>query len=209
MNIQEAHSSARGGRLAHHGQHHGGAPHPGLRASRWWAGRGMATGRCRSRGCCGRTSSPWTCCCRDWTAREPSPPSWRMRPPRILVVSAVADRGADLGFQAIRAGALELIAKPNVTSRRGAAQVGPGAGHLRLPDGGGARHLPPDAARVPPPLPSTGARVDIFGMRPPPEGLRRSRRSSRSCPRICPCPWSSPSTSPRASLRAWCGGSAR
>ena len=35
-------------------------------------------------------------------------------PARILVVSAVADRGADLGFQAIRAGALELIGKPNV-----------------------------------------------------------------------------------------------
>ncbi len=38
-------------------------------------------------------------------------------PARILVVSAVAEqRGVDLGFQAMSAGALELIGKPSVTS---------------------------------------------------------------------------------------------
>jgi two-component system chemotaxis response regulator CheB len=85
-------------------------------------------------------------------------------PARILVVSAVADRGADLAFQAIRSGALELIAKPNVNSGEELRRWG--------------RELVNSVclmAEVPvisrrnrrdftPPPPSTGARVDIFGL---------------------------------------------
>jgi two-component system chemotaxis response regulator CheB len=85
-------------------------------------------------------------------------------PARILVVSAVADKGAELGFQAIRAGALELIGKPNVTSGEELRKWG--------------RELVNSIclmAEVPvisrrsrretiPPMPSTGARVDIFGL---------------------------------------------
>jgi two-component system chemotaxis response regulator CheB len=85
-------------------------------------------------------------------------------PARILVVSAVADKGAELGFQAIRAGALELIGKPNVTSGEELRKWG--------------RELVNSIclmAEVPvisrrsrretiPPMPSKGARVDIFGL---------------------------------------------
>jgi two-component system chemotaxis response regulator CheB len=85
-------------------------------------------------------------------------------PARILVVSAVADKGAELGFQAIRAGALELIGKPNVNSGEELRKWG--------------RELVNSIclmAEVPvisrrsrretiPPMPSTGARVDIFGL---------------------------------------------
>jgi two-component system chemotaxis response regulator CheB len=87
-------------------------------------------------------------------------------PARILVVSAVADRGADLGFQAIRAGALELIAKPNVTSgeelRRWGREL---VNSVCL-----MAEVPVISRRsrreftVPPPSTSKGARVDIFGL---------------------------------------------
>jgi two-component system chemotaxis response regulator CheB len=85
-------------------------------------------------------------------------------PARILVVSAVADRGADLGFQAIRAGALELIAKPNVTSGEELRKWGRElVNSICL-----MAEVPVISRRsrreaVPPP-PSTGARVDIFGL---------------------------------------------
>lgn len=85
-------------------------------------------------------------------------------PARILVVSAVADRGAELGFQAIRAGALELIAKPNVTSgeelRRWGKELVTSVCLMA--------EVPVISRRTrreyTPPLPSTGARVDIFGI---------------------------------------------
>jgi two-component system, chemotaxis family, protein-glutamate methylesterase/glutaminase len=85
-------------------------------------------------------------------------------PARILVVSAVADRGADLAFQAIRAGALELIAKPNVTSgeelrRWGRELVSSVCLMAEVPVV--SRRARKDA---PLPPPSTGARVDIFGL---------------------------------------------
>jgi two-component system chemotaxis response regulator CheB len=85
-------------------------------------------------------------------------------PARILVVSAVADRGADLGFQAIRAGALELIAKPNVASGEelrtwGRELVTSICLMAEVPVISRRGRREP----VPPPL-STGARVDIFGV---------------------------------------------
>ncbi|WP_224247285.1 chemotaxis protein CheB [Hyalangium gracile] len=85
-------------------------------------------------------------------------------PARILVVSAVADRGAELGFQAIRAGALELIAKPNVTSGEELRKWG-----KELVNSVCLMAEVPVISRRPrreftPPLPSTGARVDIFGL---------------------------------------------
>jgi two-component system chemotaxis response regulator CheB len=85
-------------------------------------------------------------------------------PARILVVSAVADRGADLGFQAIRAGALELIAKPNVTSGEELRKWG-----RELTNSICLMAEVPVISRrkireVIPPLLSKGARVDIFGL---------------------------------------------
>jgi two-component system chemotaxis response regulator CheB len=85
-------------------------------------------------------------------------------PARILVVSAVADRGADLGFQAIRAGALELIAKPNVTSGEELRKWG-----RELTNSICLMAEVPVISRrkireVVPPLLSKGARVDIFGL---------------------------------------------
>jgi two-component system chemotaxis response regulator CheB len=85
-------------------------------------------------------------------------------PARILVVSAVADRGADLGFQAIRAGALELIAKPNVASGEELRKWGRDlVNSICL-----MAEVPVISRRprreVVAPMPSTGARVDIFGM---------------------------------------------
>jgi len=85
-------------------------------------------------------------------------------PARILVVSAVADRGADLGFQAIRAGALELIAKPNVTSGEELRKWGRElVNSICL-----MAEVPVISRRkireVIPPLLSKGARVDIFGL---------------------------------------------
>ncbi|MDY7232047.1 chemotaxis protein CheB [Hyalangium rubrum] len=85
-------------------------------------------------------------------------------PARILVVSAVADRGAELGFQAIRAGALELIAKPNVSSadelrRWGRELVQSICLMAEVP----VVSRRPRAQMAPPP-PTTGARVDIFGI---------------------------------------------
>lgn len=85
-------------------------------------------------------------------------------PARILVVSAVADRGAELGFQAIRAGALELIAKPNVNSGEELRKWG-----RELVNSICIMAEVPVVSRrvrrevIPPPL-STGARVDIFGL---------------------------------------------
>ncbi|WP_224367671.1 chemotaxis protein CheB [Hyalangium versicolor] len=85
-------------------------------------------------------------------------------PARILVVSAVADRGAELGFQAIRAGALELIAKPNVANGEELRKWG-----RELVTSVCLMAEVPVISRRPrreftPPLPSTGARVDIFGV---------------------------------------------
>lgn len=85
-------------------------------------------------------------------------------PARILVVSAVADRGAELGFQAIRAGALELIAKPNVTSGEELRKWG-----RELVNSVCLMAEVPVISRRPrreftPPPPSLGARVDIFGL---------------------------------------------
>ena len=85
-------------------------------------------------------------------------------PARILVVSAVADRGADLGFQAIRAGALELIGKPNVSSgeelrRWGRDLVQSICLMAEVPVV--SRRVRPNSAMPPP---SLGTRVDIFGL---------------------------------------------
>lgn len=85
-------------------------------------------------------------------------------PARILVVSAVADQGADLGFQAIRAGALELIAKPSVNSgeelrKWGRELVNSICLMAEVPVI--SRRVRREVAL---PLPSTGARVDIFGL---------------------------------------------
>jgi two-component system chemotaxis response regulator CheB len=85
-------------------------------------------------------------------------------PARILVVSAVADRGADLGFQAIRAGALELIGKPSVSSgeelrRWGRDLVQSICLMAEVP-------VVSRRPRVNPalPAPTLGSRVDIFGL---------------------------------------------
>lgn len=85
-------------------------------------------------------------------------------PARILVVSAVAEqRGVDLGFQAMSAGALELIGKPSVTSgeelRRWGREL---ARSVCL-----MAEVPVVSRRAragsrPPPI--SGARVDIFGV---------------------------------------------
>ena len=84
-------------------------------------------------------------------------------PARILVVSAVADRGADLGFQAIRAGALELIGKPNVSSGEELRKWG----RERVSSICLMAEVPVISRRSrtlqPAPQPST-ARVDIFGI---------------------------------------------
>ncbi len=85
-------------------------------------------------------------------------------PARILVVSAVADRGADLAFQAIRAGALELIAKPNVTSGEALRKWGRDlVTSICLMAEVPVISRRPRRETIPPP-PSTGARVDIFGL---------------------------------------------
>ena len=85
-------------------------------------------------------------------------------PARILVVSAVADRGADLGFQAIRAGALELIGKPNVSSgeelrRWGRDLVQSICLMAEVPV---VSRRPRVNPALPPP--TLGSRVDIFGL---------------------------------------------
>jgi two-component system chemotaxis response regulator CheB len=85
-------------------------------------------------------------------------------PARILVVSAVADRGADLGFQAIRAGALELIGKPSVTSGEELRKWGKELVHsiclmAEVPVISRRPRRDPAPAMV-----SAGARVDIFGL---------------------------------------------
>jgi two-component system chemotaxis response regulator CheB len=85
-------------------------------------------------------------------------------PARILVVSAVADqRNLDVCFQAMSAGALELIGKPTVTSgeelRRWGRQLAESVCLMA--------EVPVISRRVrmaSPPPPVTGARVDIFGL---------------------------------------------
>ncbi len=85
-------------------------------------------------------------------------------PARILVVSAVAEqRGVDLGFQAMSAGALELIGKPSVTSGEELRKWGRDLAHSVCL----MAEVPVISRRprtgVTPPLP-TGARVDVFGV---------------------------------------------
>jgi two-component system chemotaxis response regulator CheB len=85
-------------------------------------------------------------------------------PARILVVSAVADqRNLDVCFQAMSAGALELIGKPSVTSgeelRRWGRQLAESV-CLMAEVPVISRRLRPAS----PPPPVTGARVDIFGL---------------------------------------------
>lgn len=85
-------------------------------------------------------------------------------PARILVVSAVADqRNLDVCFQAMSAGALELIGKPAVTSgeelRRWGRQLAESVCLMA--------EVPVISRRLRPPSPPpavTGARVDIFGL---------------------------------------------
>ncbi len=85
-------------------------------------------------------------------------------PARILVVSAVAEeRGVDLGFQAMSAGALELIGKPNVSNIEELRKWGRDLAHSVCL----MAEVPVISRRartgVTPP-PPTGARVDIFGI---------------------------------------------
>ncbi|RKH54139.1 chemotaxis protein CheB [Corallococcus llansteffanensis] len=85
-------------------------------------------------------------------------------PARILVVSAVAEqRGVDLGFQAMSAGALELIGKPNVTNAEELRKWGRELAHSVCL----MAEVPVISRRPrvsqPQPLP-TGARVDVFGL---------------------------------------------
>ena len=83
---------------------------------------------------------------------------------RILVVSAVADqRNLEVCFQAMSAGALELIGKPTVTSgeelRRWGRQLAESVCLMA--------EVPVISRRLrvaTPPPPATGARVDIFGI---------------------------------------------
>ncbi|PTL83974.1 chemotaxis protein CheB [Vitiosangium sp. GDMCC 1.1324] len=85
-------------------------------------------------------------------------------PARILVVSAVADqRNLEVCFQAMSAGALELIGKPSVTSgeelRRWGRQLAESVCLMA--------EVPVISRRIriaSPPPPVTGARVDIFGL---------------------------------------------
>lgn len=85
-------------------------------------------------------------------------------PTRVLVVSAVAEqRGIDLGFQAMSAGALELIGKPSVTSgeelRRWGKELARSVCLMaEVPVVSRRGRV---AAR---PAPVPGARVDIFGL---------------------------------------------
>lgn len=86
-------------------------------------------------------------------------------PARILVVSAVAEqRGVDLGFQAMNAGALELIGKPNVSSGEELRKWGRDLAHSVCL----MAEVPVISRRprtgVAPPPPPTGARVDVFGI---------------------------------------------
>ena len=85
-------------------------------------------------------------------------------PARILVVSAVAEqRGVDLGFQAMSAGALELIGKPNVTNAEELRRWGRDLAHSVCL----MAEVPVISRRprvvAPPPMPS-GTRVDVFGI---------------------------------------------
>ncbi|MBJ6759623.1 chemotaxis protein CheB [Myxococcaceae bacterium JPH2] len=85
-------------------------------------------------------------------------------PARILVVSAVAEqRGVDLGFQAMSAGALELIGKPNVTNVDELRKWGKDLAHsvCLMAEVPVISRRPRPASAPPPPA---GARVDAFGL---------------------------------------------
>jgi two-component system chemotaxis response regulator CheB len=85
-------------------------------------------------------------------------------PARILVVSAVAEqRGVDLGFQAMSAGALELIGKPNVTNAEELRKWGRELAHSVCLMAEVPVISRRSRAGVTPP-PPTGARVDVFGV---------------------------------------------
>jgi chemotaxis response regulator CheB len=128
-------------------------------------------------------------------------------PTRILVVSGLVDEGgASRGFEAMRAGALELIGKPVVASgeelRRWGRQL---AESVCL-----VSEIPVVTRRTrpTPPLPAAGAPGwTCSRWWPAREVRRRSRRSSRACPPGCPRRCSSRSTCRRASPRGWCAGS--
>jgi two-component system chemotaxis response regulator CheB len=86
-------------------------------------------------------------------------------PARVIVVSAVAEqRGVDLGFQAMSAGALELIGKPSVTSgeelRRWGRELAKTV--CLMAEVPVVSRRPRSSQRRPTPV--TGARVDIFGL---------------------------------------------
>ncbi|NMO22847.1 chemotaxis protein CheB [Pyxidicoccus fallax] len=85
-------------------------------------------------------------------------------PARILVVSAVAEeRGVDLGFQAMSAGALELIGKPNVKNVEELRRWGRELAHsvCLMAEVPVISRRPRTGIAPPPP---TGARVDVFGI---------------------------------------------
>ncbi|XXF76856.1 chemotaxis protein CheB [Myxococcaceae bacterium GXIMD 01537] len=85
-------------------------------------------------------------------------------PARILVVSAVAEqRGVDLGFQAMSAGALELIGKPSVSGGDELKRWGKELARsvCLMAEVPVVSRRVRGAARA---LPITGARVDIFGL---------------------------------------------
>ena len=85
-------------------------------------------------------------------------------PARILVVSAVAEeRGVDLGFQAMSAGALELIGKPNVTNAGDLRKWGRDLAHsvCLMAEVPVISRRPRTGGTPPPPV---GARVDVFGV---------------------------------------------
>jgi two-component system chemotaxis response regulator CheB len=85
-------------------------------------------------------------------------------PARILVVSAVAEqRGVDLGFQAMAAGALELIGKPSVNSGEELRRWGRDLAHSVCLMAEVPVISRRSRALQPAPQPST-ARVDIFGI---------------------------------------------
>lgn len=85
-------------------------------------------------------------------------------PARVLVVSAVAEqRGVDLGFQAMSAGALELIGKPNVTNVEELRRWGKDLAHsvCLMAEVPVISRRARTGSVTPPPI---GARVDVFGI---------------------------------------------
>jgi len=85
-------------------------------------------------------------------------------PARVIVVSAVAEqRGVDLGFQAMSAGALELIGKPNVTNVEELRRWGRELAHsvCLMAEVPVISRRQRTGSVTPPPI---GARVDVFGV---------------------------------------------